>query len=254
VSRFTLHLITDPHVPQLIPTVLAACGRGIDVVQVREKHAPALDVYRKVLALREPLRAMGCTLLVNDRADVAVAADVDGVHLAAKSLPVAAARRVVGARLIGRSVHGLDEALAAAAEGADYLTFGHVYPTQSKPGLPPRSLDELRRVVEQVSVPVIAIGGITVENVEPVLQTGVAGVAVISAILAADDSAAAAARLRAALDMSTAVPRYPFRSLQAGGAKPTISPPHMDQFAPFPVSNTALPNQQPLSSQSNGEI
>lgn len=210
MGRFALHLVTDPRVPDLIGSVAAACRGGVDVVQVREKTAPALEVFHRVLALQEVLRPAPCTLIVNDRADVAVAAGADGVHLAAKSLPVASARIVVGPRLIGQSVHSLEEAVRAAEDGANYVTYGHVYPTQSKPGLAPRSLGDLQRIVEQVPVPVIAIGGITAENVAPVLETGCAGIAVISAILDADNPAHAASRLRSALDASAASPRHQF--------------------------------------------
>jgi thiamine-phosphate pyrophosphorylase len=118
-------------------------------------------------------------------------------------LPVEATVRLARHKLlIGRSVHDRKEALAAAAAGADYITFGHVFPTTSHPGLPPHGLTELADIVNAVDVPVIAIGGITVDNLSVVLATGCAGIAVISAILAQPDPRDAAARLRAALDDS----------------------------------------------------
>jgi thiamine-phosphate pyrophosphorylase len=110
--------------------------------------------------------------------------------------------------LVGRSVHGLDEAVRAASEGAHYVTFGHVFPTTSHPGVPPRGLEELARIVQALDVPVIAIGGITANNLDDVLATGCAGIAVISAILAHPDARAATARLRQALDSSPYQPRF----------------------------------------------
>jgi thiamine-phosphate pyrophosphorylase len=102
------------------------------------------------------------------------------------------------------------EAISAAAAGAEYVTFGHVFPTTTHPGLPPRGLTELAQIVETVDVPVLAIGGITVDNLNDVLATGCAGVAVISAILSDPDPSLAAARLRSALDASRHQPRYRF--------------------------------------------
>jgi thiamine-phosphate pyrophosphorylase len=107
-------------------------------------------------------------------------------------------------------VHSLEEAVSAATAGADYLTFGHVYPTTTHPGLPPRGLAELAAIVQSVDVPVLAIGGITVDNLDAVLAAGCAGIAVISAILSSPDPTRAAADLRSALDASAHRPRRPF--------------------------------------------
>lgn len=204
--RFQIHLIADPKRGR---TSLAALG-GVDAVQLREKGGPALGLYETALAVAPAVREAGAILLINDRADVALAAGADGVQLAAKSLPPGTARRVVGDNLLlGVSVHGVEEA-RRAGDAADYLTFGHVYPTSSKPGLPPRGVRELARVVEAVELPVLAIGGIEPSNVREVLATGAAGVAVISAILDAGDPRSAAARLREAAEGSPHAPRHPF--------------------------------------------
>src|SRR5260370_15713825 len=109
--------------------------------------------------LLKAARGGGARLAVNDRLDVALAVGASGVHLAGQSLPVAAAIQLARGRLVvGRSVHGLAEAQAAALAGADYLTFGHVFPTTTHPGLPPHGLAELRAIVDAVDVPVLAIG------------------------------------------------------------------------------------------------
>lgn len=190
--------------------VALALEGGVDWVQLREKAAPALEVYEEARELLAEAVRRGKGLLINDRVDVALAVGAQGVHLARKSLPPAVVRRLLGPkRLVGVSVHSLDEARAAESAGADYVTFGHVFATSSKPGLPPRGLDELSAVVEGVDIPVLAIGGIHPRNVRAVLETGCAGVAVISAILQAPDPRAAAMAMRAALDAVPTRPRRP---------------------------------------------
>jgi thiamine-phosphate pyrophosphorylase len=192
--------------------VALAMEGGVDWVQLRDKAASAQNLLAQTHTALRLTRAHGTRLSVNDRLDVALAAKADGIHLAAQSLPVIEASALAQGRLlIGRSVHALDEALAAAEDGVDYVTFGHVFPTNTHPGLPPRGLRQLEEIVQQVDVPVLAIGGISTDNLDEVLATGCAGVAVISAILSASDPREAAARLRRALDDSPHLPRIPWR-------------------------------------------
>jgi thiamine-phosphate pyrophosphorylase len=133
------------------------------------------------------------------------------VHLAAQSLPPSVARGLLEPwQLLGVSVHSTEDAVAAARAGADYLTFGHVYPTWAHRDEPARGVRMLAEVVAAAEVPVLAIGGITAERVAEVLAAGCAGVAVISAVLSADDPAAAARALRAALDRTRHEPRRTF--------------------------------------------
>ncbi|MBE3556545.1 MAG: thiamine phosphate synthase [Firmicutes bacterium] len=208
-----MQLITDrQRGPQdLLFGLARAVAAGVRWVQIRDKRAPAEQLYRFGRQLQEDRRFVGISLFVNDRADVALALDAAGVHLAKKSLPPAAVRRFFPPqKYIGVSVHSLEEAVRAAAEGADYLTFGHVYATASHPGVPPREVGMLREVVEAVPCPVLAIGGITAENVAEVLETGCAGVAVIGAILQAPDPYRATRRLLEAMADAKAVPKKPF--------------------------------------------
>src|SRR5207302_9977593 len=131
---------------------------GVDWVQLRDKSASAASLFGQARELLSVVRQHGAHLAINDRLDVALAAEADGVHLAAQSLPVDAAVHLAAQRvLVGRSVHGLSEATKASNDGADYLTFGHVFPTSSHPGLPPHGLQELREIVDAVDVPVLAI-------------------------------------------------------------------------------------------------
>ena len=207
---FQLHLVTEPRT-HLLDLVRRALEGGIDLVQLRDKTASAASLLEQARALRQVTTRHQAGLSINDRLDVALAAQADGVHLAGQSVPVADALHVAsraGGLVIGRSVHSLDEAMRAASEGATYVTFGHVFPTTSHPGVPPRGLAELARIVQAVDLPVIAIGGISASNLDDVLATGCAGIAVISAILANPDPRAAAARLRQALDASPHQPRH----------------------------------------------
>ena len=180
-------------------------------MQLRDKTASALALHAQAILLRDVVRSRAARLAINDRLDVALAVGADAVHLAGQSLPVAAAVQLAsGKALVGRSVHSLDEAQAAQQAGADYLTFGHVFPTSSHPGLPPRGLAQLAQIVETIDVPILAIGGITPENLPDVLATGCAGICVISAILAQPDPHSAAVRLRDGLDSSSHHPRRTF--------------------------------------------
>lgn len=210
----TLHLVTDRLESRLAlaAAVAAAVRGGVDAVQVREKGEPA---ERVLAAAVEALAAVAgrARVLVNDRVDVALAAAADGVHLPARGLPVAAARALLpraAGWLVGVSVHSVEEARAAVADGADYVIYGHVFPTGSKPGVPSRGLRALGEVVAAVPAPVLAIGGIGLDNAAAVLETGCAGLAVIRALLQEADPEAAAAALREAMGRCRTRPRVPF--------------------------------------------
>jgi thiamine-phosphate pyrophosphorylase len=181
----------------LLEVVAHALRGGIRAVQLRERELAT----RELLALAESLRALtrqhGAALLVNDRVDVALACDADGVHLPARSFAVADARRLLGAqRLIGVSTHAPAELSAADAAGADFAVFGPLYDTPSKrtygSALGPAALADARRAT---ALPLFAIGGLDLERVTDVHAHGADGVAVIRAVLAAADPAAAAAAL-----------------------------------------------------------
>lgn len=217
LARFQLHVITERlgQPAWWLPRVVAASEGGVDAVQLRDKSAGALDLQRHALTLGQAFRARPANkrplVLVNDRLDVALAVGAGGVHLAGRSLPVADAVRLADGRLlVGRSVHSLEEAREAEQQGASYVTFGHVFPSTSKPGLPPRGTDALAEIVRALAIPVLAIGGISRDNLGGVLATGCAGVAVISAILSAPDPRDASRALRQALDASPYTPRVPF--------------------------------------------
>jgi thiamine-phosphate pyrophosphorylase len=192
--------------------VLAAVAGGATVVQLRRKDHAARAFVEEARTLVAALRPRGVPLIVNDRVDVALAADADGVHVGQEDLPVADVRRLVGERmLVGLSVTSPTEARVLDAALVDYAGVGPVFATASKPdAAPPLGLDGTRAVCDVLAarargLPAVAIGGIGLANAAAVLATGVAGVAVISAICAADDPRAAAASLAALMRGRSAV-------------------------------------------------
>ena len=193
---FRLYLITDRQVTKLpLPqAVRLALEGGVRAIQLREKDLPIRELLALAGDLRVVTKEYGAKLFINDRVDVAVAVDADGVHLGTQSMPCSAVRKIIGRnRMIGVSTHSLDEAKNAEAEGADFITFGPVYSTPSKAIFgPPVGLDELKKAKKEVNIPVFGLGGIKSGNLGAVLQANVDGVAVISAILAAPDIQGAA--------------------------------------------------------------
>lgn len=198
---FFLYLVTDRHRTAgrpLLEVIEAALQGGVDAVQLREKDLPAGALFELASRLRDVTSRYSARLLINDRIDVALAVGADGVHLPGDSFAPEDARRLLGTRaLIGVSTHSVEQARLAAARGADFVVFGPVFDTPSKRAFgAPLGLDALGEVSRAVRVPVLAIGGLTAEHVQDVRQRGARGVAVIAAILDADDPRAAAARLR----------------------------------------------------------
>jgi thiamine-phosphate pyrophosphorylase len=193
---FDLYVITDRQQSggrPLHTVVEAALRGGARAFQLREKDLPPRELYPLAQEMRQLTQSYGARLLINDRVDVALAVDADGVHLTTASLPTSVARQLLGPnRLIGVSTHNVAEAQAAAEGGADFLVFGPIFFTPSKaPYGQPVGLDALRAVRAAVELPILAIGGIKKANLDQVLAAGADGIAVISAIIAADDPMAA---------------------------------------------------------------
>jgi thiamine-phosphate pyrophosphorylase len=186
---FSLYLITDRAASARPPAdVVEEClGAGLRAVQLREKDLGVRELLALADTLREATHRHGARLLVNDRADVALAVRADGVQRTHASLPVSALRAITPPGfLVGASVHGEAEALDAVRHGADFVVFGPVYDTPSKRRYgPPQGLRALEAVVRAVDRPVLAVGGLTPARVPEVLAAGAAGVAVIRAIYAA---------------------------------------------------------------------
>jgi thiamine-phosphate pyrophosphorylase len=201
-----LMLVTDRSLcggDGLVAAVEAAVQGGVDAVQLREKDLPPEDLLPLARRLRQAMLER-VLLLVNGPLDVALAAGADGAHLPEATAAARRPREAVPAGrqgfLVGRSVHSLEAARRAEAEGADYLVAGPVYETRSHPGREPAGLALIEEVTRSVRLPVLAIGGVSAGRVEEVVRAGASGVAVISAILAQPDSGAAANELRQALE------------------------------------------------------
>ena len=172
--------------------VTLAVEGGVTMVQFREKDLEASELLKLAENLRDVTKGKAL-LFINDRVDVALACDADGVQLGESALPVTVARRVAGDRLlIGRSVHDMEGAARAEAEGADLLVAGAVFPTGSHPEVVPAGLWLLERIRAKVTIPYLAIGGVNQANVEGVIKAGASGAAVISAIIASNDPQEAA--------------------------------------------------------------
>ena len=196
-ADFALYLITDRRQVSggdLPGAVLAALEGGVRAVQLREKDLCPRELYPLALELRRLTRRFGARLLINDRVDIALAVEADGVHLGGGSLPTQTARNLLGPRrLIGVSTHRPEEIACAGKDGADFVTFGPVFHTPSKAAYgPPQGIEALEAACASAALPVFALGGIKKENLPAIRAAGAAGPALISAILAASDPKKAA--------------------------------------------------------------
>ncbi|NOS77835.1 MAG: thiamine phosphate synthase [Nitrospira sp.] len=202
--NFRLLLVTDRslvHGRSLERVLRESVDAGVPAIQLRERDLPT----RELLSLTQQIRAMtrdrAVPLIINDRIDMAVALDLDGVHLRASSLPVSVVRRVLGRhRLIGVSAHSVTEVQQAGDDGADYVILGPIYETPSKREFgDPLGLAVLAAACRHSSVPVFAIGGITRERIESVRGAGAFGVAMIGGILGRENVGNAAADMQSAV-------------------------------------------------------
>jgi thiamine-phosphate pyrophosphorylase len=201
---FNLYLITDRKQVRgdsLYRVIEEALKYGVQVVQLREKDLSSRNLYNVASELRELTARFGARLIINDRVDIALAAAADGVHLGGESMPVAVAREILGAeRLIGVSCHDQSSALTAQQDGADFITFGPVYPTPSKSRYgDPVGLAKLTETTKVLQIPVFALGGINPVTAGEVITCGAHGIALISAIIAAEQPGLEAAKLLALL-------------------------------------------------------
>jgi thiamine-phosphate pyrophosphorylase len=157
---------------------------GLKWVQYRDKEKSRREIYEEAIRLRKLTKDFKAVLIVNDYADIALAVDADGVHLGQDDLPIEEARKIIGSnKIIGISTHSLEQAKEAEKGGAGYIGFGPVFRTTTKDAGIPKGTDMLKEIKRQVHLPVVAIGGINIENIRSVLDTGVDAVAVASAIL-----------------------------------------------------------------------
>jgi thiamine-phosphate pyrophosphorylase len=197
---YTLYLVTDRELmtaDSIEKCVEQAILGGCTVVQLREKTTSSNDFYQTALKVREITARLGIPLIINDRADIALAVDSDGLHIGQDDLPYEAARRIVGQnKIVGVSACNLTEAKTAFEMGADYIGVGAMFATGTKTDANSTSIDELRRICKEINIPIVAIGGINKNNVPLLKNTGINGIAVVSAIVAEQDTAGAARELK----------------------------------------------------------
>jgi thiamine-phosphate pyrophosphorylase len=182
---------------KLADIISQAIDGGVETVQLREKDLSSVELYVLASEIREITMEKGANLIINDRVDIALAVDADGVHLGWKSLGIGLVRKMIGHdKLIGFSAHNLQEAKKAEDSGADYVTISPIFDTVYKDYfVEPLGTEKIGKIKEEIDIPVIALGGINENNVNGVLENGAYGIAVISAILQSEDPRQSANRL-----------------------------------------------------------
>jgi thiamine-phosphate pyrophosphorylase len=201
-EKLRLLVITDKKLkPNIVKAIEDVLRGGATSIQLRLKESSTKEMIEVGRKIRKLTRNYGALYFVDDRLDVALATDADGVQLGPDDMPIAIAREMAPNLIIGGSVYSLEEAVRAESEGADFLGAGSVFASPTKTDARVIGLNGLREIVKNVKIPVVAIGGINTSNAEAVLKTGVAGIAVISAVMGAEDVCRATLELRKIVDM-----------------------------------------------------
>jgi thiamine-phosphate pyrophosphorylase len=201
-ENFKLYAITDLKSPDpsWVEKIAAAFRGGADIVQLRSKTLSDRELYALGLQIRELANSYKKLFFVNDRLDLALAVEADGIHLGQEDLPIAAVRRICQqarySLCIGKSTHSLEQAVAAEKEGANYVGVGPIFGTPTKPDYQPVGLGLIRKVQAAVKIPFVAIGGIDETNLASVLEAGASRIALVRAIFGAEDIYEAAKKLR----------------------------------------------------------
>ena len=188
---YSVYLVTDSRdktEEEFLAIIEEAIEGGTSIVQLREKTASTKDFYELALKVKEITSRYDVPLLINDRIDIALAIDSEGVHIGQDDMPADIARAIIGdEKILGVSASTVDEAVKAQKDGADYIGSGAVFPTSTKDDADSVSKDELKEIVNSIDIPVVAIGGITLENAQELKDTGISGFSVVSAIMSAKD-------------------------------------------------------------------
>jgi len=196
----TLYLVTNSdglRTPDFLKIVAQACAGGVTLVQLREKELSGREYYDLAVQVKTVTDRHRVPLIIDDRLDVALAADAAGVHLGAADLPIAAARWVMGpGKIIGATAKTVAQARLAEDAGADYLGVGAIYPTTTKVITKLTSVTTLREITQNVKIPAVAIGGLNAGNLDVLRGSGTAGIAVVTAIMKSMDPKRTAAELR----------------------------------------------------------
>lgn len=186
-----LYLVTNRYQDSLkrfLEKVETACRSGVTIVQLREKNLTTNQYYQLAKQVKEITDAYQVPLIIDDRLDVCLAVDAAGLHIGDDELPVSVARKVLGPeKILGVTAKTVKRALEAEEGGADYLGTGAIFPTTTKENAPITLISTLKTICQRVAIPVVAIGGLTSENIEQLIGTGIAGVAVVRDLMQAED-------------------------------------------------------------------
>ena len=197
---YSIYLVTDRRNKtdeEFLNIIEEAIKGGTTVVQLREKTASTKEFYDLALRVKEITSRYGVPLLINDRIDIALAIDSEGVHIGQDDMPADIAREIIGEdKILGVSASTVEEAKKAEKDSADYIGSGAVFPTATKDDADSVSKEELKEIVDSIDIPVVAIGGITVENASSLKDSGIAGFSVVSAIMSAEDPKEASKKLK----------------------------------------------------------
>ena len=197
---YSVYLVTDHRNTtdeEFLNIIEEAIKGGTTIVQLREKTASTKEFYQLALKVKEITSKYDVPLLINDRIDIALAVDSDGVHIGQDDMPADIARKIIGEdKILGVSASTVAEAKKAEADGADYIGSGAVFPTATKDDADSVSKLQLKEIVHSIDIPVVAIGGITLENADTLKDTGIAGFSVVSAIMSADNPREASQKLK----------------------------------------------------------
>ena len=186
-----LYLVTNRYqdsVESFLEKVETACRSGVTIVQLREKNLTTNQYYQLAKQVKEITDAYQVPLIIDDRLDVCLAVDAAGLHIGDDELPVSVARQVLGPeKILGVTAKTVERALEAEESGADYLGTGAIFPTTTKENAPITLISTLKTICQRVAIPVVAIGGLTSENIDQLIDTGIAGVAVVRDLMQAED-------------------------------------------------------------------
>ena len=186
-----LYLVTNRYQDSLenfLEKVETACRSGVTIVQLREKNLTTNQYYHLAKQVKEITDAYQVPLIIDDRLDICLAVDAAGLHIGDDELPVSVARQVLGPeKILGVTAKTVKRALEAETSGADYLGTGAIFPTTTKENAPITQISTLKTICQTVAIPVVAIGGLTSENIDQLIGTGIAGVAVVRDLMQAED-------------------------------------------------------------------
>ena len=186
----SLYLVTDKSddVEKFLNTIEEAIKGGVSVVQIREKTADTLDFYNLALKVKKITDKYSVPLIINDRVDVALAVDADGVHVGQSDMPCDVTRKLIGPdKILGVSAATIPEAKKAERDGANYIGTGAIFPTATKDDAPKITKKDLTDIVDSINIPVVAIGGINLDNAFKLKDTGIKGLSVVSAIMSSQN-------------------------------------------------------------------